>query len=45
MSLMVAHCVGMCWLAPVVLFDEDVLSELTPDSAADKLKERIPHVS
>ncbi len=45
LSLMVAHCVGMCWLAPVAMFDEDVLSELTPDIAAEKVKERISHVS
>jgi bidirectional [NiFe] hydrogenase diaphorase subunit len=44
LSLMVAHCVGMCWLAPVALFDKDVLSELTPDSAEAQVKERIIHV-
>jgi len=45
LSLMVAHCVGMCWLAPVALFDQDVLSELTPDTVAAKVKERLSHVS
>ena len=45
LSLMVAHCVGMCWLAPVALFDETVLSELTPESAAEKVKEAMSHVS
>ena len=45
LSLMVAHCVGMCWLAPVALFDGEVLSELTPDIAAEKVKERVSHVS
>jgi bidirectional [NiFe] hydrogenase diaphorase subunit len=45
LSLMVAHCVGMCWLAPVALFDEEVLSELTPGSAVEKVKEQINHVS
>lgn len=44
-SLMIAHCVGMCWLAPVALFDEEVLSELTPASAAAKIEERISHAS
>jgi bidirectional [NiFe] hydrogenase diaphorase subunit len=45
MSLMVAHCVGMCWLAPVALFDDTVLSELTPDSAEEKVKEQVSHAS
>jgi bidirectional [NiFe] hydrogenase diaphorase subunit len=45
LSLMIAHCVGMCWLAPVALFDETVFSELTPESAAEKVKEAISHVS
>jgi bidirectional [NiFe] hydrogenase diaphorase subunit len=45
LSLMVAHCVGMCWLAPVALFDKDVLSNLTPDTVAEKVKERLDHVS
>ena len=45
LSLMVAHCVGMCWLAPVATFDQDVLGELTPDSAVEKVKEHISHVS
>jgi len=45
LSLMVAHCVGMCWLAPVAMFDDEVLSELTPDSAAEKVKEHLSHVS
>jgi bidirectional [NiFe] hydrogenase diaphorase subunit len=45
LSLMVAHCVGMCWLAPVALFDKEVLSELTPNSAVEKVKEQIDHVS
>lgn len=39
LSLMVAHCVGMCWLAPVVLLDDDVQSEVTPDEAAVKVRE------
>lgn len=45
LSLMVAHCVGMCWLAPVAMFDDEVLGELTPDSALEKVKEHISHVS
>lgn len=45
LSLMVAHCVGMCWLAPVMLFDKDVLSELTPESAVEKIEERTNHVT
>lgn len=45
MSLMVAHCVGMCWLAPVALFDDQVLSELTPETAIEKVKEQISNVS
>jgi bidirectional [NiFe] hydrogenase diaphorase subunit len=45
LSLMVAHCVGMCWLAPVAVFDEETLSELTPDIAVEKVKERLNHVS
>jgi len=45
LSLMVAHCVGMCWLAPVAVFDKEVFSELTPDNAAEKVKEQLEHVS
>jgi bidirectional [NiFe] hydrogenase diaphorase subunit len=45
MSLMIAHCVGMCWLAPVALFDDQVLSELTPETAIEKVKEQISNVS
>lgn len=45
MSLMIAHCVGMCWLAPVVVFDKEVLAELTPESAEEKVKEQITYVS
>ncbi|HLU10641.1 MAG TPA: bidirectional hydrogenase complex protein HoxE [Oceanobacillus sp.] len=45
LSLMVAHCVGMCWLAPVVLFDDEVLGEQTQDSAVEKVKEQMSHVS
>ena len=45
LSLMVAHCVGMCWLAPVAVFDEEVLSELSADVAVEKVKERLNHVS
>ena len=44
-SLMVAHCVGMCWLAPVMMFDKEVISELTPDKAVEAVKEQINHVT
>ncbi len=45
LSLMVAHCVGMCWLAPVMMFDDEVISELTPETAEEKLKEHMNHVA
>lgn len=41
LSLMVAHCVGMCWLAPVVLLDDDVQAEVTPAQAAATIQEWI----
>lgn len=41
-SLVVAHCIGMCWLAPVLLFDEDVLADATPETAVNKIQEWQP---
>ncbi len=45
LSLIVAHCVGMCWLAPVTMFDKEVLSEVTTDNVAEKVKEQLNHAS
>ncbi len=45
LSLSVAHCVGMCWLAPVALFDKEVLSELTADKATELVKEHLSNAS
>lgn len=38
-SLRWAHCVGMCWLAPVGVFDDEVVSELNPDLAISRIEE------
>lgn len=45
LSLMVAHCVGMCWLAPVALFDDEVISDISTENAAEQVKERVANVS
>ncbi len=44
-SLSVAHCVGMCWLAPVILMDDEVQAEVTPEGAAEKIEEWKPHAT
>ncbi|NWF70534.1 MAG: NAD(P)H-dependent oxidoreductase subunit E [Chloroflexi bacterium] len=45
LSLLVARCVGLCWLAPVALFDDEVASEATPEEVAQKVGEWVDHVS
>jgi bidirectional [NiFe] hydrogenase diaphorase subunit len=42
-SLSVAHCVGMCWLAPIVLFDDESHGEMTPEEAASRVQEWMSH--
>jgi bidirectional [NiFe] hydrogenase diaphorase subunit len=44
-SLSIAHCVGMCWLAPVVLADEQVIEEMTEANALEKIQEWKHHVT
>jgi bidirectional [NiFe] hydrogenase diaphorase subunit len=44
-SLLVARCVGMCWLAPVAVMDNEVMSEVTPEKALNKVREWTDHVS
>lgn len=43
LSLLVARCVGQCWLAPVVLFDDEIAGEVTPDDAVTQVEEWIGH--
>jgi bidirectional [NiFe] hydrogenase diaphorase subunit len=38
-SLRWAHCIGMCWLAPVGVFDDEVVSELDADMAITRIEE------
>ncbi|HVU12401.1 MAG TPA: bidirectional hydrogenase complex protein HoxE, partial [Phototrophicaceae bacterium] len=38
-SLMVARCLGTCGLAPAVVFDEAVAGQMTPENAAQRIKE------
>lgn len=44
-TLSVAHCVGMCWLAPVLLLDDEAVSDLTPENTAEKVAEWMAHVN
>ncbi|MBI1278115.1 MAG: NAD(P)H-dependent oxidoreductase subunit E [Anaerolineaceae bacterium] len=44
-SLSIAHCVGMCWLAPVVLGDEQVIEQMTETNALEKIQEWKRHVT
>jgi bidirectional [NiFe] hydrogenase diaphorase subunit len=38
-SLMVARCIGACGLAPVCVYDEEVVGKLEADEAVNRLKE------
>ncbi|MFN8371555.1 MAG: NAD(P)H-dependent oxidoreductase subunit E [Anaerolineae bacterium] len=45
MSLLIARCVGMCWLAPVVEYDHEMTAEVTPEQIEAKIKEWLNNVS
>lgn len=38
-SLRLAHCVGMCWLAPVAVFDDAVEGEIGASEAVRRIEE------
>jgi NADH:ubiquinone oxidoreductase subunit E len=42
-SLETVACVGTCFLAPVIMIDEDYFGKLTPKRAADALKKYSPN--
>lgn len=44
-SLTVAHCVGMCWLAPVLLFDNEAQGDITPEAAIARVQEWMSNVT
>ncbi|MBI1387247.1 MAG: bidirectional hydrogenase complex protein HoxE [bacterium] len=37
-SLMTARCVGACGLAPVVVMDEEVVGQMTPDKVLERVQ-------
>lgn len=45
LSLLTARCLGSCSLAPAAILDEDVVGNLTPESALAALEERGDHDS
>jgi bidirectional [NiFe] hydrogenase diaphorase subunit len=44
-TLLTAHCVGACGLAPVAVVDGDIMSGLTPDNVLDKVREKLENGS
>lgn len=43
-SLSVAHCVGTCWQAPVLMLDDEVQPEKLADEVVQKMQEWVTHV-
>lgn len=44
-SLSTASCVGMCWAAPVILFDDEVQSEMEPDNIQETVQKWVAYVN
>lgn len=44
-SLLLARCIGMCWLSPVALYDGELVEKITPEDAAAKVQEWLNDVS
>ena len=45
LSLLTVRCMGACGIAPVVVYDGNVVGRLTPEQAIEKLETYLSHAS